>query len=176
MNEFIVLSKNQRDWMRRVMKNMVELTAYYSFAGQPLKETDYENIAGAFSNYTRKSKNNAMIIKSAVAMSAYLDGIVGQENKLDKGQMRMLEEVVTELFDVTDQYQEQVVDEAQQKEAIARIDMCGQALGEHVLPKEMKDIFKAYLLFCGKNMKKQTLSEFGVLKKELPEKAARRGR
>jgi len=46
---------------------MVELTAYYSFARQPLKETDYENVAGAFSNYTRKSKNNAMIIKSAVA-------------------------------------------------------------------------------------------------------------
>lgn len=176
MNEFIVLSKSQRDWMCKVMKNMVELTAYYSFARQPLKETDYENVAGAFSNYTRKSKNNAMIIKSAVAMSAYLDGVARQGKILNKEQMQMLEAVVTELFDVTDQYQEQIADEAKQKEAIARIDMCGQTLSEHTLPKEMKDIFKAYLLFCGENMRKQTLSESQVLRKELPERAAKRGR
>ena len=53
MEGYIVLSQNQRDWMRKVMKNMVSLTAYYSFAKQPLKESDYENIVMAFSNYTK---------------------------------------------------------------------------------------------------------------------------
>ena len=61
MDGYIVLSQNQRDWMRKVMKNMVSLTAYYSFAKQPLKESDYENIVMAFSNYTKKSQNNDLM-------------------------------------------------------------------------------------------------------------------
>lgn len=56
MEGYIVLSQNQRDWMRKVMKNMVSLTAYYSFAKQPLKESDYENIVMAFSNYTKNPR------------------------------------------------------------------------------------------------------------------------
>lgn len=168
MNEYIVLSKSQREWMCKVIKNMVELTAYYSFATQPLKEADYENIAGAFSNYTKKSKNNAMIIKSAVALSTYLDGVAKQGKRLDKEQMRMIEEEVEKLFDVADQYQKHIGDEDQKKAALVRLDMCGQNLNEHPLFKELKGIFKEYLLFCKEEMKEHVLLEPEVQRNEAP--------
>jgi len=87
-------------------------------------------------------------------MSAYLDGVARQGKILNKEQMQMLEAVVTELFDVTDQYQEQIADEAKQKEAIARIDMCGQTLSEHTLPKGMKDIFQGISAFLWREYEK----------------------
>lgn len=148
MDGYIVLSQNQRDWMRKVMKNMVSLTAYYSFAKQPLKESDYENIVMAFSNYTKKSQNNELIIKSAVALLEYLDGIVKNGSRLDKDQMGMLEMEVDELFDVVDAYQNQLKDPAKEKEALMQIKLCGQSLKEYSLSGELQNILKEYLDFC----------------------------
>lgn len=148
MDGYIVLSQNQRDWMRKVMKNMVSLTAYYSFAKQPLKERDYENIVMAFSNYTKKSQNNELIIKSAVALLEYLDGIVKNGSRLDKEQMGMLEMEVDELFDVVDAYQNQLKDPTKEKEAIMQIKLCGQSLKEYSLSGELQNILKEYLDFC----------------------------
>ena len=136
MDGYIVLSQNQRDWMRKVMKNMVSLTAYYSFAKQPLKESDYENIVMAFSNYTKKSQNNELIIKSAVALLEYLDGIVKNGSRLDKDQMGMLEMEVDELFDVVDAYQNQLKDPAK------------ESVKEYSLSGELQNILKEYLDFC----------------------------
>lgn len=148
MEGYIVLSQNQRDWMRKVMKNMVSLTAYYSFAKQPLKESDYENIVMAFSNYTKKSQNNELIIKSAVALLEYLDGIVKNGSRLDKEQMGMLEMEVDELFDVVDAYQNQLKDPVKEKEALMQIKLCGQSLKEYSLSEELQNILKEYLNFC----------------------------
>lgn len=148
MDGYIVLSQNQRDWMRKVMKNMVSLTAYYSFAKQPLKESDYENIVMAFSNYTKKSQNNELIIKSAVALLEYLDGIVKNGSRLDKEQMGMLEMEVDELFDVVDAYQNQLKDPAKEKEALMQIKLCEQSLKEYSLSGELQNILKEYLDFC----------------------------
>lgn len=148
MEGYIVLSQNQRDWMRKVMKNMVSLTAYYSFAKQPLKESDYENIVMAFSNYTKKSQNNELIIKSAVALLEYLDGIVKNGSRLDKDQMGMLEMEVDELFDVVDAYQNQLKDPVKEKEALMQIKLCGQSVKEYSLSGELQNILKEYLDFC----------------------------
>lgn len=148
MDGYIVLSQNQRDWMRKVMKNMVSLTAYYSFAKQPLKESDYENIVMAFSNYTKKSQNNELIIKSAVALLEYLDGIVKNGSRLDKDQMGMLEMEVDELFDVVDAYQNQLKDPVKEKEALMQIKLCGQSVKEYSLSGELQNILKEYLDFC----------------------------
>ncbi len=148
MEGYIVLSQNQRDWMRKVMKNMVSLTAYYSFAKQPLKESDYENIVMAFSNYTKKSQNNELIIKSAVALLEYLDGIVKNGSRLDKDQMGMLEMEVDELFDVVDAYQNQLKDPTKEKEALMQIKLCGQSVKEYSLSGELQNILKEYLDFC----------------------------
>ncbi len=52
--EYIVLSKAQEEWVCKVIKNMIQLTSYYSLKKQPLKDVDYENILGAFSDYTKK--------------------------------------------------------------------------------------------------------------------------
>ncbi len=148
MEGYIVLSQNQRDWMRKVMKNMVSLTAYYSFAKQPLKESDYENIVMAFSNYSKKSQNNELIIKSAVALLEYLDGIVKNGSRLDKDQMGMLEMEVDELFDVVDAYQNQLKDPTKEKEALMQIKLCGQSVKEYSLSGKSQNILKEYLDFC----------------------------
>lgn len=155
MEGYIVLSQNQRDWMRKVMKNMVSLTAYYSFAKQPLKESDYENIVMAFSNYTKKSQNNELIIKSAVALLEYLDGIVKNGSRLDKDQMGMLEMEVDELFDVVDAYQNQLKDPAKEKEALMQIKLCGLSVKEYSLSGELQNILKEYLDFCRETDRQQ---------------------
>lgn len=147
--DYIVLGERQTDWMRKTMKNMVELTAYYSFAKQPLGESDYENIAGAFSNYTKKSRNNAIVIQSAAAFTEYLDELAKKQSTipvLNEAQMRELWNVTDELFDVTTRSLGETG--VRQEEVDRLIDMCGQNLGEHMLLADIKKIFKDYAAFC----------------------------
>lgn len=141
---YVVLSEQQTDWMRRVVKNMIELTGYYSFLKQPLKETDYENIAGVFSNYTRKSHGNEMIVKWSVTLTAYLDGLEKSKiSRLDQEQMQSLAEVADELFDITRAGNGMPVGDI-----FYRIDRCCGELQNHMLLDDIKGIFKEYAVFC----------------------------
>ena len=87
---FIVLSEQQTEWMRRAVKQMIELAGYYSLTKFPMDEADCDNIVNTFSSYTKKSRNNGMIIHCANALSEYLERIgnqTGKYSKLDVHQM-----------------------------------------------------------------------------------------
>ena len=144
--EYIVLSKAQEEWVRKVIKHMIKLTSYYSLKKQPLKDVDYENILGAFSDYTKKSRGNKMIIKCSVAFVGYLEEIEksrGSESGMSQEQMQKLSDTIDDLFSLAETGSELTMEDRHQ-----RIDLCGGELKECVLLAEMKDIFKDYISFC----------------------------
>lgn len=151
VGKFIVLSERQADWMKNVVKNMIKLTAYYSFAKQPLKERDYENIVGVFSNYTEKSRNNAMVIRCATALTEYLDGLTMERTlTLDEVQMQKMEDAVGELMQTAVENQKNVWTESEQTKVGGIIDSCCTEAGDHKLWKELKGVFEEYVIFCMK--------------------------
>lgn len=144
--EYIILSKAQAEWMRKAIKKMIQLTAYYSLKRQPLKDADYENIFGAFSNYTEKSRGNKMIIQCSVAFAGYLNELEktsGCQKRMNQKQMQMLADVIDELFDMTEIKNGMMADDVHQK-----LSLCGTELQEYMLLADMKDIFKEYISFC----------------------------
>lgn len=149
--EYAMLSKSQTDWMCKVFKHMVQLTAYYSFSKKSLQDEDCEKIIEIFSNYTKKSRDNKMVIKCGNALIEYLDKSQKGENKahtLDRDKLHMLETVVEELFDMTAPENRDDLKKLSQEELEERIGACGEGIGESELIAEIKSIFIGYAAFC----------------------------
>lgn len=160
---FIVLSEQQAEWIRRAVKKMIELAGYYSLTKFPMEEADYDNIVNTFSNYTKKSRNNAMIIHCANALSEYLERIgkqTGKYLKLDAQQMRQIEVFADEQFVIAGKWQQVVKNKDDLQEAKRELEDCAGKYPEHELVDDLSGIFQNYLDFCLKeNLGKQLLEQ-----------------
>lgn len=160
---FTVLSEQQTEWMRRVVKQMIELTGYYSFAKFSMDDTDYDNIINTFSNYTKKSRNNAMIIHCANALSEYLERIEkqpGKYPKLDVQQMKQIEVFAEEQFVIAEKWQQTIKDKDDLQKAKQELNDCVKKYPNHELVDDLSGMFHNYLDFCLKeNLGKQLLEK-----------------
>ena len=160
---FIVLSEQQTEWMRRAVKQMIELAGYYSLTKFPMDEADCDNIVNTFSSYTKKSRNNGMIIHCANALSEYLERIgnqTGKYSKLDVHQMRQIEVFADEQFVIAGKWQQTGKNTDDLQEAKRELRDCVGRYPEHELVDDLSDMFQNYLDFCLKeNLGKQLLEQ-----------------
>lgn len=126
------------DWMRRAVRQMMRLTAYYRSMDQPLKDEAYEHIVHTFADYTKKSRNNALIIECSVAFMVYLDGVERGAPVLDKYQMEQIEAAVDRMFAILPQQE-------------ARGKMSGtEEVIEGELLQELQEVFQEYASECSR--------------------------
>lgn len=165
---FTAMTEQQMEWMRRVVRHMIELTAYYEGMEQPLKEEEYEHIMGVFSGYTQKSRNNMFIIRSSVIFAEYLNEIAKKKPAyacLKRGEMQRVISITENLFEMTIRSQGFLRMEGQLTAVGKQMDECIGELGKHRLVQNLTEMFKNYLSACmkeniqrdGKNNHLQTL-------------------
>lgn len=160
---FSVLSEQQIAWMQRVVKQMIELTGYYSLTKSPMEDADYDNVINLFSDYTKKSRNNAMIIRCANVLAEYLEKTekqIAKYPKLDAYQMKQVETFTTEQFAIAGKWQGKIRDKDELQKAEQELDDCLGKYFRHEMPGELSAMFHDYLKFCLKErLGKQLLEQ-----------------
>lgn len=163
MANFIVLSEQQMNWMRRVMKQMIEFTGYYCFAKDSLTDEDWDNIDNTFAKYTQKSRKNHMIIQCGGLLGDHLERTKfksGKYQELDAYQLKQIEISVEEEFDIAGKWQHNVKDKEDLKKATQELVDCMTKYSTHDLADDLCTIFCNYLEFCMKeNIGKQMLEQ-----------------
>lgn len=150
-NNFTVLSDQQMEWMKKVMRQMIKLTGYYSIAKFPMEDADFDHIIDTFSNYTKKSRSNEMIIRCSNVLAEYLDELAKSQKsceKLDAGQFQQVEAFAEEQFSVLGKWNQSIRDTENLRSAEEELMRCKEKYPDHFLLDGLSQIFHNYLDFC----------------------------
>lgn len=166
---FSVLSKQQTAWMHRAVREMLQVTESYTCRKKPMTEEDYSHVCDVFSGYTKKSRNNEMVIRSSMAFTTYMDELAKKKEGyplLDKNQIKLLEEAVDEMFDMASGVPEEELSETWLMENDRKLDECCKKFSNHGLVRELTDIFKEYFAFCFKEGQRDPHKELELMTAE----------
>lgn len=166
---FNVLSKQQTAWIHRAVRQMLQLTESYTCREQPMTEEDYSHVCDVFSGYTKKSRNNELVIRCSMAFITYMDELAKKKDgypALDEKQIRQLEEAVDEMFDMASGVTEESLSETWLMENDRKLDECRKKFSNHGLVRELTDIFKEYFAFCFKEGQRDPQKELALLTTE----------
>lgn len=145
---FVILSDRQMEWMKQAVGQMIELTAYYGTLERPLAEEDYDYILEIFSDCTKKSRNNAMIIQCSGVLAEYLDGLERGQMRLTRNDMAQVKQFVQEQFSCLKKRQECVAGADSLKTVQEEMEIHRGRYGKEKLISGLAEVFQNYLLFC----------------------------
>lgn len=165
MGTYIILSEQQAAWIQNTQLKMIDVTERYGSFRKPLRDEEFEYLASFFSDCTRKSRNNKIIIDSSLAFLSYLDenharslrdqgaylsgGKLGHEYpKLNQEQMQLLRESVMEMAKIGLAYQNIPLTSEQSEGVMVRFDCyCWQFPGQRLLT-DLAGAWKGYFFYC----------------------------
>lgn len=148
---YILLSEQQMEWIQRAVRQMMELTVYYGSLKQPLPDADYERIADMFSNQTRKSRGNGIVIRCAGVLSEYFDEIGStppKQPQLKKEELICVSRCVEEQFTLVQKWQGQLNSSEQLEDATRELEELCKKFSDCKLTHEFARVFQNYLSFC----------------------------
>lgn len=154
---YILLSERQMEWIQRAVGQMMELTVYYGSLKQPLPDAEYERIAAVFSNQTRKSRENGIVIRCAGVLSEYFDEIGStplRQPQLEKEELISVSHCVEEQFTVVQRWHEQLNSSEQLEEATRELEELRKKFPDCKLTYEFAKVFQSYLSFCMEERKR----------------------
>lgn len=161
-NGYIVLSEPQMEWMKKAAGQLMELTIYYGSQKQPLSDADYERITEVFSNQTKKSRGNALLIQYAGALLEYFGDIGStppKQPQLNKEELSAVSRYVEEQFTLTRKWQEQLSSVGHLEEAAREMEQLRGKFPDCKLTHELAKVFKKYLSFCMDEMQRAHTGE-----------------